>query len=170
MSKAVTIIIIVIVVLGGAIWYFSSRPGSAPVTNTTTSNTTAQNTNAVQNTNTDTNTGGSFETTNQSTNTNSATDTTALEAASYTVIQDNYNFSPARLEAQVGQTVNVSLVNTGSEEHDFIIDELAVNSGLVAPGGTGVVSFIPTRAGTYPIYCGVGSHRELGMVGTLTVR
>jgi uncharacterized cupredoxin-like copper-binding protein len=35
--------------------------------------------------------------------------------------------------------------------------------------GRSAISFIPTKPGTYDIYCGVPGHLEAGMVSTLVV-
>ncbi len=78
-------------------------------------------------------------------------------------------FQPNTLTAQVGQTVNVTLDNTGALEHSFLIDELSVDSGVVAPASKKTLSFTPSAAGTYTFYCNVAGHREGGMTGTLTV-
>jgi uncharacterized cupredoxin-like copper-binding protein len=78
-------------------------------------------------------------------------------------------FQPSTLTAQVGQTVNVTLDNTGALEHSFLIDELSVDSGVVAPASQKTISFTPSAAGTYTFYCNIAGHREGGMTGTLTV-
>jgi len=78
-------------------------------------------------------------------------------------------FSLNTLTAKVGQTVNVTLDNTGALEHSFLVDELSVDSGVVAGGSKKVVSFTPSAAGTYTFYCNISGHKEGGMTGTLTV-
>jgi len=78
-------------------------------------------------------------------------------------------FQPNTLTAKVGQTVNVTLDNTGALEHSFLVDELSVDSGVVAGGSKKVVSFAPSAAGTYTFYCNISGHKEGGMTGTLTV-
>jgi len=78
-------------------------------------------------------------------------------------------FSLNILTAKVGQTVNVTLDNTGALEHSFLVDELSVDSGVVAGGSKKVVSFTPSAAGTYTFYCNISGHKEGGMTGTLTV-
>jgi len=78
-------------------------------------------------------------------------------------------FTPNTLTAKVGQTVNVTLDNTGALEHSFLVDELSVDSGVVAGGSKKVVSFTPSAAGTYTFYCSIPGHKDGGMTGTLTV-
>lgn len=79
----------------------------------------------------------------------------------------NFFFSPSTIRASAGDTVNVQfLKNTGF--HTFVIDEIGVKF-TVAEGET--LSFTaPTEPGSYAYYCDIGSHRALGMEGTLIVQ
>lgn len=87
-----------------------------------------------------------------------------------TLKADNtFAYDQTTLSAKVGQTVNVTLENSGALEHTFLIDELGVNSGTIAAGQSGTITFTPDKAGTYTYYCNVPGHKEGGMVGTLTV-
>jgi plastocyanin len=82
---------------------------------------------------------------------------------------DSFAFDPATLTATVGQTMNVTLVNTGALDHNFVIDEFNVGLGPIPGGQQSSGSFTPDAAGTYEYYCDVPGHRDAGMVGTLTV-
>ena len=73
-----------------------------------------------------------------------------------------------KISAQVGQTVNINVVNQGVLEHNFIIDEFGVDN-LLQSGESHTVSFTPQDLGTYQFYCNVPGHLEAGMKGTLTV-
>lgn len=93
------------------------------------------------------------------------------DAVDYTVDMQNYSFTPNMLEGKPGQTLKVKLVNV-SGFHDFVIDELNVNSGRTQEGDSVVVEIpIPEDAAgkTYAFYCSVGNHRAMGMEGTLKV-
>lgn len=95
---------------------------------------------------------------------------TGPEPLDVTIQTDNtFIFGVTTLSAQAGQTINVTLENSGALEHTFLIDELGVNSGTVAGGQSGTISFTPNTAGTYTFYCNVPGHKEGGMTGTLTV-
>lgn len=63
--------------------------------------------------------------------------------------------------------VAITLLNTGAIPHDLVIDEPAVNSGMLENGdsSTFVVNF---PAGSYDYYCSVSGHRQAGMAGTIT--
>ena len=82
---------------------------------------------------------------------------------------DSFQFDPSAITASVGDTVNVTLDNTGALEHNFVLTEFNVSLGPVPGGQTANGSFTPDAAGTYEYFCDVPGHREAGMVGTLTV-
>lgn len=78
-------------------------------------------------------------------------------------------FEPEEFAAGPG-TVNFTLDNVGSSEHDLVIEELGDTEviGLVAPGESGTGS-ADLEEGTYTLYCSVAGHREAGMEATLDV-
>lgn len=91
------------------------------------------------------------------------------EAKSFTVEGSEFTFNTPTLAAAPGQKVMVTFKNTGKFPHDFVIDGV-VNSGTVNAAGEKVIEFTaPAKAGSYPIYCSVGNHREQGMEAMLVV-
>ena len=88
------------------------------------------------------------------------------EAVFVSMESGNFFFSPSSITAEPGQEVVISITeNSGT--HTFVIDEIGYKSG-VSTGDT--LSFTaPTEPGSYSYYCDVGSHRALGMEGTLIV-
>jgi plastocyanin len=93
------------------------------------------------------------------------------QVVDYTVSMSNFEFSPNQLTAAPGQTIRVLLVNVDGI-HDFVIDELGVQTSELTQDQEEVVEItIPEDAAgmTYEFYCSVGNHRDIGMVGTLTV-
>jgi len=89
-------------------------------------------------------------------------------AAEITLTATEFAFDPEALELTAGTSPTVELVNAGTIEHDFTIDELDVMihaaAGQTASGTVG-----PLEPGTYEYYCSIPGHREAGMVGELTV-
>ena len=65
--------------------------------------------------------------------------------------------------------VVIELVNYGFLEHNFVIDELGIETPLYKADESGSVT-INAPAGEYEYYCSVPGHKESGMVGTLTVK
>lgn len=83
-----------------------------------------------------------------------------------------FYFEPAVIEAEAGQTVTVNFTNAEGL-HDFVIDELEVQSEQISSGEITSVTFtIPEDASgeEYEFYCSVMNHRAQGMVGTLMVK
>ncbi len=86
-------------------------------------------------------------------------------------------FIPGVIHAKVGKPVTIQLINRdtsmhtdGGGWHQFAIDELGVNV-KVGPESTQVVTFTPTRAGTFDFYCDVccGGKENPSMHGKLEV-
>jgi uncharacterized cupredoxin-like copper-binding protein len=102
----------------------------------------------------------------------------------------DFTFTPAQIEVAAGQTIQVTLQNTGTQDHDFTIQTIpladkarssgtaanhmhsATNSAVhvaIKAGTTGSIEFTPTVAGVYEFDCTVAGHKAAGMVGQLTV-
>ena len=86
-----------------------------------------------------------------------------------TVTNTEFKFDPAEITAAPGQTVNLTVKNSGSIQHTWIL--AAANVKLtIDPGQTITKTFTAPAAGTYEIVCDVPGHKEAGMVGKLTVK
>ncbi len=103
-----------------------------------------------------------------------------------TVASFEWGFEPEAIVLQVGQEVALTLENDGEILHNFNVDGLLVDvieeissggfSGsddklFVGAGSddVGLIRFVALEAGEYEFYCTIGSHRQLGMEGRLTV-
>lgn len=78
-------------------------------------------------------------------------------------------FSPTQVSAAAGE-IEVELENTGSAEHDFVVEEAGDELVVQAAPGETATGTIELEAGTYTFYCAVPGHREAGMEGTLEVQ
>jgi plastocyanin len=87
-------------------------------------------------------------------------------AATFTVDAKEFVFDPATLSVPADEEVTVEIVNGGTVEHDFTIDEASVK--IATPATETVSGSFTVAAGTYTFYCSVPGHREAGMEGTLT--
>jgi uncharacterized cupredoxin-like copper-binding protein len=93
---------------------------------------------------------------------------------SYNVAATEFQFTPNKYDAKVGQKVTFNMTNKGTVEHTFVIfspdgsQELAKLS--TQPGETKPLEFTPKDAGIYPIDCNIAGHKEAGMTGQLTVQ
>jgi uncharacterized cupredoxin-like copper-binding protein len=102
-------------------------------------------------------------------------------------------YDPATIEVAGGRPVRLTMENAGALDHDWSIKTISVrdvreinseagghdmgsmNSTLdlhtsAEPGGSSVLEFTPTEAGTYEFFCTVPGHKEAGAVGTLIVK
>ncbi|MBI4338248.1 MAG: cupredoxin domain-containing protein [Chloroflexi bacterium] len=87
-------------------------------------------------------------------------------------------FDPSRVEARVGETVTLRLVNRdngfhtdGGGWHQLASDELGID-WKVGPLKTQEFTFTPTKSGTFQFYCDIccGGRENPYMQGTLEVR
>jgi plastocyanin len=90
------------------------------------------------------------------------------EAKEFTVTGGNFEFTPAAMTVKKGDTVRITFKNVEGF-HDFVIDEFDVATKQIQGGAEEVVEFVADEAGSFEYYCSVGSHRAMGMKGTLTV-
>ena len=67
-----------------------------------------------------------------------------------------------------GDRVRITFKNSGGT-HDFIIDEFNVATKRLNGGEQDAVEFTADKTGSFEYYCSVGSHRAMGMKGTLVV-
>lgn len=81
-----------------------------------------------------------------------------------------YRFIPARIEVAKGARVTVRMRNVGKERHEWELPAYDVEIKPVPPGGTGEVTFVADKAGTYEFLCDVEDHYERGMRGFLIVK
>lgn len=82
---------------------------------------------------------------------------------------DDLKFTPNVINAKPGDTVNVSVVNSGKTDHTFVVPDLKVSVQIPA-GKTTQVTFTAPAAGTYAFQCDVPGHKEAGMVGQIIVK
>jgi len=86
----------------------------------------------------------------------------------FTVSATNFSFTPSLLTVQKGDRVKVTFQNTLGF-HDFVIDEYGVATPQTQSPTTSMVEFTADKAGSFEYYCSVGTHRAMGMKGTLKV-
>ena len=97
------------------------------------------------------------------------TDTTSTEAVKeFTVSGTNYTFDPSTIKVKKGDKVKITFKNTQGF-HDWVIDEYGVATKQTNAPTTEVLEFTADKVGSFEYYCSVGSHRAMGMKGTLVV-
>ena len=74
------------------------------------------------------------------------------------------------LQAEVGDTVEITVSSGEGAEHDIVIAELDVRSAnFNATTGPATVMFEVTEAGRFTYFCSIPGHRQIGMEGVLEV-
>ena len=92
----------------------------------------------------------------------------------FNVTATEFQFTPNKFDAKVGQNLTFKVTNKGTVEHNFVIlspdgsQELTKIS--TQPGETKTLEFTPTEAVTYRIDCNIAGHKEAGMTGVLAVK
>jgi len=86
-----------------------------------------------------------------------------------TVTTTEFKFDPATITAAPGQTINLTLKNTGSVAHTFVLAAANVKV-TVDPGKTATQTFTAPAAGSYDFTCDIAGHKDAGMTGKLVVK
>ncbi len=144
----------------------------------TTEQPVVENTNTTVNTNEGANTNGTDAATSTAATTTNTTGTKAGVSTNVgistgstktlTVDGNNFKFAPSTLNVKKGDKVTIIFKNTGGF-HDLVIDEYNVRTKQISGNAQDQVTFTADKAGTFEYYCSVGTHRQMGMKGTLVV-
>lgn len=147
-NKNLLIVIIVVLVLGGVYAFTSLKPNAeAP---------SEVNTDGVSNTMPVPGAEGVNEM------------VVSQETKTYIVEGDNFSFIPNVMNVKKGDRVKITFKNKEGF-HDLKIDEFGVATPQIKAGEEATVEFVADKVGSFDYYCSVGSHRQMGMVGKLTI-
>lgn len=148
-------VVVVVFAVGFGAWYYmgSSTPvapsGSVPNNITETQNSVNDSVQAPL-------------------NTISSSSDQQLVLKEFTVTGQNYSFTPSTLTVQKGDRVKITFKNAGGF-HDLKIGEFNVATPQIQGDKEASIEFVADKVGSFEYYCSVGSHRAMGMKGTLTV-
>ncbi len=156
MKTLISLIVVVALAWGGYAYYKNHNSPTVENTSTNT-NPTESNSNAIP-------LGAVME---DGTVPSTATTSNAT-TKNFTISAGNYFFAPKTLSVNKGDTVNITVSNSGGF-HDFKIDEFKVSTSRLSSGQSATVTFVADKAGSFQYYCSVGDHRAMGMWGTITV-
>jgi plastocyanin len=84
------------------------------------------------------------------------------------MVGTNYDFDIKEIKVKKGDVITINLRSEGGF-HDLVVDEFSAATERIDEGGAASVTFVAKEVGTFQYYCSVGRHRQLGMVGYLTV-
>ena len=146
-GSALLILVVVLLLVFGGREFFSGAPGSvSPDVNQVVSPTPPSPVNASL----------------------SASVSVEAPIKDFVFTASNYKFSLSEIRVKKGDRVKIVLQNTEGM-HDLRIDEFSVETRRLQAGEEQMVEFIADKAGRFEYYCSVGSHRLMGMKGTLIV-
>lgn len=83
-------------------------------------------------------------------------------------MHDDFTFSPDSLTIAASVNVQITVINEGFMQHDFIIQDTDFGTTLLSAGESQDI-IINLPPGTYYILCSAPGHEQAGMVGTLIV-
>lgn len=93
----------------------------------------------------------------------------AVKVKEITVVGDEYSFLPAKISVKAGERVKINFENKGELPHNMTIDELGFATNTISSGKITSAEFTANKSGTFTMYCSIGDHRSLGMVGEVTI-
>ncbi|HZZ99223.1 MAG TPA: plastocyanin/azurin family copper-binding protein [Candidatus Paceibacterota bacterium] len=99
----------------------------------------------------------------------SPANSTASTVKNITVDGRSFSFNPSTITVNKGDTVNLTFMDEGGN-HNLFIEGYNLKTATISGGQSQTLHFVADKTGTFQFYCTVDSHRELGMVGTLTVK
>jgi len=117
-----------------------------------------------------------------------AGDAKAVRRTVVLAMSDAMRFTPDRFEVRLGETVRITIKNTGAVMHELVIGtqkELADHAAMmvkfpgmehsepymahVSPGKTGEIIWTFNRSGEFDFACLVAGHYQAGMMGKIKV-
>ena len=87
----------------------------------------------------------------------------------FAVSGKNFSFTPASMEVNVGDRVKITFTNQGGN-HDLVVDGYNIRTKVLGASQSETIEFVADKAGNFEYYCSVGTHRQMGMKGTLVVK
>ncbi|MFZ2149613.1 MAG: cupredoxin domain-containing protein [Minisyncoccia bacterium] len=150
-NSYIIIIVLVLLIVGGIFLSGTGKKAEAPISDTQTQTDTQ---------------------TQIQTETDTATATPVEQAPKvkeFVISGKNFSFSPSLITVQKGDKVKIVFENTAGF-HDFVIDEYGLATKQAKAPATEILEFTADKAGSFEYYCSVGTHRDMGMKGTLVVQ
>ncbi|MEK7138258.1 MAG: cupredoxin domain-containing protein [Patescibacteria group bacterium] len=97
------------------------------------------------------------------------TPTVISNVKTFTVVGRPFSFTPSEITVNKGDTVKIIFQNS-SGNHDWRLDEFNARTNVISGGESETIQFVADKMGTFEYYCSVGTHRLMGMKGTLVVK
>jgi FtsP/CotA-like multicopper oxidase with cupredoxin domain len=94
----------------------------------------------------------------------------AAGPAKIEIMLTEFAIDPSAITVPVGQPIEFAVMNMGQAPHTFAVDvgDRTYVTDEIDAGVTVVLEVPALEAGTYPAYCTVSGHKDLGMLATVT--
>lgn len=80
----------------------------------------------------------------------------------------NFKFAPDTVTVKRGERVHITAVSDQGV-HNVFVDGYNARTAVKSTGGQDATEFVADKAGTFDMWCEVGSHKANGMIGKLIV-
>lgn len=171
MKKTSIVIVLVILVVGAWLFLGSGKKVEAPLSGGYDSGNSAakETTNKVVTpTPTPTSTTPKTNTITPKSTVSTTVVPTVPAVKEFVVNGKNFSFTPSLITVKKGDIVKITFTNSDGF-HNFVIDEFNVTSKTIQSGSQDSIQFTAGKVGSFEYYCAIGSHRAMGMKGTLKV-
>lgn len=157
MKNSLAWIIIVILLIAGGIFVFADRNTNPQETQSPSWTTTPTPTPSLDST-------SSLQLTRTSTPAQSPQNL----VKEFIITGSNFKFDIKEIKVKKGDRIRIVLKNAGAF-HDWVIDEFNAKTKQIKTGEQDTIEFVADKTGQFQYYCSVGTHRQMGMWGTLIV-
>ena len=77
-----------------------------------------------------------------------------------TIKMSEYIISPSVISVDAKKNTTFILKNLGFTTHNFVVEELGIQSGIIPPGESKIITFMAEEPGEYDFYCSVGNNKD----------
>ncbi len=86
----------------------------------------------------------------------------------FTITGKNFSYVPSMITVKKGDKVKLTFENVQGY-HDIVVNGYGIATSQAQAPNTAVLEFTADKVGSFEFYCSVGTHKALGMKGTLKV-
>jgi uncharacterized cupredoxin-like copper-binding protein len=96
--------------------------------------------------------------------------TNGTASQTFSISLNDFSLTPMTLTIEQAGTYAFDAVNDGGVDHALEIEGAGVEeeTDTIGPGESASMT-VDLESGTYEMYCPIGNHRDLGMLGEITV-
>jgi LPXTG-motif cell wall-anchored protein len=95
------------------------------------------------------------------------------QAGPVMLTEKEFSITPGEFSAPQGQTVQITVTNSGTVEHNLTLEGGGVEKILfdtnLKPGETRTAEYTFAQGGAWEMYCPIDGHKDQGMQGDITI-